>query len=267
MGDDDGAGSHGELHAVDYQGHTLEEGAITVKEGIVKSDTSAETQAPLLRPLAPRSSLVDEVAERIREAVLGGVLPPGMRLSDSGLAREIGVGRGSVREAFSLLLADGLLERTEAGRGVRVARLAVEDFADTYELRLAIECRAARILAVRHDASDIAALDGVVQKFLKAARAGDDAKAVTLDLRFHETLCRLSRSVRLHDVFTRDVVKMLALLHCGDDIYQPLTDWAEELPSILDAIRRGDADGASAAVEDHIERSRQIALACVDAQP
>jgi DNA-binding GntR family transcriptional regulator len=238
-----------------------------VNEGIIKVDAGVETTAPLLRPLAPRSSLVDEVAERIREAVLGGVLPPGMRLSDSGLAREIGVGRGSVREAFSLLLADGLLERTEAGRGFRVASLAVENFDDTYELRLAIECRAVRILAVRHDASDIAVLGGVVKEFLKAAQAGDDATAVTLDLRFHETLCRLSRSARLHDVFTRDVVKMLTLLHCGNDIYKPLADWAEELPAILDAIERGDADSASAAVENHIERSRQLALACVEAQP
>ena len=245
----------------------LEEGAVIVKEVTANVEANVATTTPLLRPLAPRSSLVDEVAERIREAVLGGVLPPGMKLSDSGLAREIGVGRGSVREAFSLLLADGLLERMEAGRGFRVARLAVEDFDDTYELRLAIECRAARILAVRHDASDIAVLSGVVQDFLEAAHAGDDASAVTLDLRFHETLCRLSRSARLHDVFTRDVVKMLTLLHCDNDIYKPLADWAEELPRVLGAIRQGDADGASAAVENHIERSRRLALACVQAQP
>ena len=152
----------------------------------------AHAESPLLRPLAPRSSLVDDVAEHIREAVLGGMLPAGMRLSDSRLAREIGVGRGSVREAFSLLLADGLLERTETGRGFRIARLAVEDFDDTYELRLAIECRAVRILTVRCDESDLAVLDGVVHDFLKAAREGDHARAVTLDLRFHETLCRLA---------------------------------------------------------------------------
>jgi len=231
----------------------------------------ADTESPLLRPLPPRSSLVDDVAERIREAVLGGVLPPGMRLSDSRLAKEMGVGRGSVREAFSLLLADGLLERAEAARGFRIARLAVEDFDDTYELRLAIECRAVRILAMRRDASDVAALNGVVQAFLDAAREGDHAEAVSLDLRFHETLCRLSRSARLHDVFTHDVVKMLTLLHTGygvgDDIYEPLAEWIEELPAILDAIGRGDADGASRAMEDHIESSRRLALAFAKAQP
>jgi GntR family transcriptional regulator of gluconate operon len=213
----------------------------------------------LLRPLGPRRSLVDEVAERIREVVLVGVLPSGTRLSDSGLAREIGVGRSSVREAFKVLLSEGFLEQT--GRGVCVARLTVDDVHDTYELRLAVECRAVRILAARHDEADIAPLRGIVAEFLKAAAADDVAAAVRLDLRFHESVCLLSGSTRLHEVFTREVVKMLALLRLDDDIYQPLSEWIDELPTILDAIRRGDADGASAAMEAHIESSRQLTLA------
>ena len=212
----------------------------------------------LLRPLGPRRSLVDEVAERIREVVLVGVLPSGTRLSDSGLAREIGVGRSSVREAFKVLLSEGFLEQT--GRGVCVARLTVDDVHDTYELRLAVECRAVRILAARRGEADIAQLQGIVEEFLKAAAADDVAAAVRLDLRFHESVCLLSGSARLHEVFTHEVVKMLALLRLDDDIYQPLSEWIDELPSILSAIRRGDADGAGAAMEAHIERSRQLTL-------
>ena len=225
----------------------------------MEENASDRGNEPLLRPIGPRRSLVDEVAERVREVVLAGGLPSGARLSDSGLAREIGVGRSSVREAFKLLLAQGLLEQT--AKGVRVAQLTVADVQDTYELRLAVECRAVRILAARGDENDIAVLNGIVRQFLKAVEANDAAGAVSLDLRFHESVCRLSRSARLHEVFTRDVVKMLALLRVDSDIYQPLCDWVDELPAILEAIRRADADGASAAMEDHIERSRQITLA------
>ena len=214
---------------------------------------------PLLRPLGPRRSLVDEVAERIREVVLVGVLPSGTRLSDSRLAQEIGVGRSSVREAFKVLLSEGFLEQT--ARGVCVARLTVDDVHDTYEVRLAVECRAVRILASRRDATDVAQLESIVSEFQKAAAADDAAEAVRLDLRFHESVCRLSGSARLHEVFTREVVKMLALLRVDSDIYQPLAEWTDELPSILDAIKRGDADAASAAMEEHIEASRQLTLA------
>jgi GntR family transcriptional regulator of gluconate operon len=220
---------------------------------------------PLLRPLGPRRSLVDEVAERIREVVLVGILPSGTRLSDSRLAREIGVGRSSVREAFKVLLSEGFLEQT--GWGVCVARLTVDDVHDTYEIRLAVECRAVRILAARHDATEVAQLEGIVSEFLKAAAADDATAAVRLDLRFHESVCRLSGSARLHDVFTREVVKMLALLRVDSDIYQPLSEWTDELPSILDAIKRGDADAASAAMEEHIEASRQVMLAYAQPRP
>jgi GntR family transcriptional regulator, gluconate operon transcriptional repressor len=217
-----------------------------------------QERSGLLRPIGQRRSLVDEVAERIREVVLAGALPSGTKLSDSGLAREINVGRSSVREAFKVLLAEGFLEQT--GRGVCVSRLTVDDVQDTYELRLAVECRAVRILAARHDDADLEALDDIVARFLSAAATGDADGAVRFDLRFHESICRLSGSKRLHEVFTRDVVKMLALLRLDSDIYQPLSDWSGELPAIVDAIRRGDPDAAGSAMEEHIERSRRLTL-------
>ena len=60
---------------------------------------------------------------------------------------------------------------------------------------------------------------------------------------------------------------MLTLLHSGNDIYEPLADWTEELPAILDGIRKGDADGASRAMETHIESSRRLAMASLEAHP
>ena len=253
-----------------HQSIAHESGASTVKQDRLQEKTTPVAAVAaggelLMRPLGPRRSLVDEVAERIREVVLVGVLPSGTRLSDSRLAREIGVGRSSVREAFKVLLSEGFLE--QMGRGVCVARLTVDDVHDTYELRLAVECRAVRILAMRHDAADIAQLEDIVSEFLRAAAADDAAAAVSLDLRFHESVCRLSRSARLHEVFTREVVKMLALLRIDSDIYQPLSEWTQELPFILAAIERGEADGASAAMEAHIESSRQVTLAYAQPRP
>lgn len=221
------------------------------------SDAGHATGAPLLRPI-DRRSLADEVAERIREVVLAGSLPPGQKLSDSRLAKELPVGRSTVREAFRILLSEGLLE--SSGHGVRIARFTDDDVQDTFELRLAVECRAARMIASRRDPEDIAVLSGIVDEYTHAAASDDAAAAVQLDLRFHETLCRLSGSRRLHDVFTREVVKMLVLLQVDHDIYQPLSDWSGDLPLVLAALRGGDADAAAAAIEAHIEGSRGVLL-------
>jgi DNA-binding GntR family transcriptional regulator len=201
---------------------------------------------------------VEDVAERIRELVLAGRLRGGTRLSDSLLAREMGVGRSSVREAFRLLTAEGLLERTT--RGVQVATPTVEDVQDAFELRLAVECRAVRILATRRDDEVLRELGAILAEFEAAVEAEDSDATTALDLRFHEAVCRLSGSRRLHEVFNREVVKLLALLEIDNGIYEPLSDWSHELPMILTAMRRGEADAASDAMEHHIERARTITL-------
>ena len=219
---------------------------------------SQKEYTELVGPLGPRSSRVEDVAERIRELVLAGRLPAGTRLSDSALAGKMGVARNSVREAFRLLTGEGFLERT--GRGVQVVVPTVEDVEDAFELRLAIECRAVRVLAKRGDAEALRELEAIVAEFLDAARDGNAVETTALDLRFHEAVCRLTGSRRLHTVFTREVVKMLALLQMDSDIYAPLSDWVDELPQVVEAIRAGEPDVASAAMEHHIERARTITL-------
>jgi DNA-binding GntR family transcriptional regulator len=234
-----------------------------LKEGSVEGvgDTIADASSDsvgTIGPLRRRTSLVDEVAERIRELVFSGHLASGTRLSDSRLAEELGIGRGSIREAFKALLAEGFLEHT--GKEVRVAQLSREDVIDIFEVRLAIECRAARIVAKRHDDEDIESLRSIVRRFTASVAEDDIAEAVDLDLRFHQCLCRLSGSPRLLELFTREVVKMFALLSIDVDTYRPLGVWADDLPTILAAIQRGDADAASAAIEKHIDITREDAL-------
>jgi DNA-binding GntR family transcriptional regulator len=227
---------------------------VTTSDNTRIGDRGGDDRLPL-RPI-DRRSLADEIAERVREVVLAGALRAGEKVSDSRLAQELGVGRSTMREAFRILLSEGLLE--SSGHGVRVAQLTVDDVQDTFELRLAVECRAARVVAERRDPQDIAELRAIVDEYVPVAAKDDGPAAVQLDLRFHETLCRLSGSRRLHEAFTRDVVKMLVLLQVDHDIYQPLADWADELPRILAAIETGDADAAGAAVEAHIEGSRHV---------
>ncbi len=233
-------------------------GIHAIKETSIPDPGKTSTE-PILGAFHPRASLADQVAELIRQLVLAGKLAAGMKLSDSRLSEELGLSRGSVREAFRLLLAEGFLEWTS--KGVHIARLTEEDVTDIFELRLAIECHATRVLAAKHDESEFRVLRRLVSRLQKASEDDDAGAAVMLDLQFHDSVCRLSGSRRLHDVFTREVEKMLALVRVDVDFYLPLSDWVAELPEIMDAIERGDGDGAAAAMEHHILRSKGIVMA------
>jgi GntR family transcriptional regulator/MocR family aminotransferase len=72
-----------------------------------------------LPPLAPNSAepLYRQVYERFRSAIAGGTLKPGDRIpSARALAKEMGVARGTIEVAYSLLGAEGYIQtRGQAG--------------------------------------------------------------------------------------------------------------------------------------------------------
>ena len=99
----------------------------------------------VLEPLR-RDSTPERIAEQLRSGIVTGRLAPGQALREVEIARQLGVSRGPVREAFQRLIQEGLLEAHPA-RGVFVPQLAAGDIADLYLARGAVEIAAAQLLA------------------------------------------------------------------------------------------------------------------------
>ena len=212
----------------------------------------------VMEPLTEARSLTELAADHIRAAILDGVFQPGDRLSDFHLAQSLGISRGPVREALRLLAADSLVVQT-TNKGAFVSEISRKDLKDIYELRSAVESCAARTLAKRHAASDVRALDGLLQQMLHSADNGDAEAVTALDLEFHETLCRLTGNRRLQAVFEREVPLIVSLARFDRTSYQPLTEMTEELVPLVRAIEEGDAGRASDLIERHICRAGEAA--------
>ncbi len=84
----------------------------------------------------------------LRERILSGELPGGMRLFEVALAEQLEISRTPIREAMSHLAEEGLLERVRGG-GFRVRSFAFDDVMDAIELRGVMEGTAARLAAER----------------------------------------------------------------------------------------------------------------------
>ena len=63
------------------------------------------------QPLRTRT-LSDEVAERLRDAIRSGSIPPGSRLVEQELAEQLGVSRVPVREAIQTLVDEGMVRKS-----------------------------------------------------------------------------------------------------------------------------------------------------------
>ena len=94
------------------------------------------------------SSTVDRIAEELRRAMFEGELESGTPLREVALADSLGVSRPTVREALSVLVADGLAVR-EPNRGVAVASPDPDSIRDVCRARAVLEGRRRTPLARR----------------------------------------------------------------------------------------------------------------------
>jgi GntR family transcriptional regulator of vanillate catabolism len=87
-----------------------------------------------------------EIQNKIREGVLSGDFPGGMRMNEVDLATSLGVSRTPVRNALSTLGAEGLLDYTP-NSGYVVRSYSSKDIADIYAVRAVLDGLAAQTLS------------------------------------------------------------------------------------------------------------------------
>src|SRR4051794_27784009 len=100
----------------------------------------------------------------IRDKLVMGTIPQGERLSDAGIARELGVSRTPVREALVQLEADGLIEQ-QPGVGPRTKALDRRELEEFFELREILECSAASIAAKRITDQELSGLEELCRQY------------------------------------------------------------------------------------------------------
>ena len=153
-----------------------------------------------------RGSVSDAVADQILAAISSGEYQPGDRLpTEPDLARQLGVGRTSVREGVGKLRMLGAVE-VRRGLGTFVtdqdrsdARLAFirwtaehrYEIVDIFEVRISLETTAASLAASRATEAELDNLSEMAEAHGAAGEADDLELLVKTDQAFHEALLAL----------------------------------------------------------------------------
>ena len=80
----------------------------------------------------------EDFVSQLRARIVDGRLQPGARVGQAEIADELGISRGSVREALRRLTGDGLVD-FEVNRGFFVADVGLERVLERLEARLLLE--------------------------------------------------------------------------------------------------------------------------------
>ena len=198
-------------------------------------------------------STAQQVASAIAQAVRGGHLVPGQRLTEAELASRHGVSRSSVREAFQRLTADRLLA-FEPHRGVTVRRLSRKEVDDLFAVRGALETLAVG-LAVPVLRASPARLLAVQTEMDDAVAANDMARFSNANTRFHALFQEVIDNALLTETLTR-LSNSLYWLQ-----FRMLVDRQDVFASnvehrrIVEAVLADDRVSAETAMRDHIVAS------------
>jgi DNA-binding GntR family transcriptional regulator len=132
----------------------------------------------------PQVNLTDYVYEKIHAAIQDGTFEPGHRIREIELGDWLQVSRTPVREALRRLQSEGVLE-SKAG-GLAVTSFDLRAVAELYEVRQTLEGSAAALAARNADPTELALLQGIVDKQRQCA---DDPHAqFRLNKAFHAQL-------------------------------------------------------------------------------
>ena len=196
-----------------------------------------------------------DVLRRMREDILCCVLKPDQRLRFGELRQRYDTSVGTLREALSHLVSEGLA-RTEAGRGFTVASISLADFLDLSELRVWLETRTLAD-AIRHG-TDAWEAEIVGSYFLLnklGAPRQDDPVGVKREWgkrhkRFHDALVATCTSPwSMH--FRSELFDQARRYHWLTMIHACSRRRNEHL-ELRDAVLARDSDKACALIESHI---------------
>ena len=220
-------------------------------------------------------SLKQRAYEHIRKKLLTGEFPPGVRLSNRALAKELGISFIPVREAISRLGSEGLVD-LRPGVGCFVVRPSRQELEEIYDIREALECHAVEKALGRLTRADLAEMTrwtdvmARVAGKLNGSTQGRDVGSlveewVQADTSFHLAFLHAAGNNRAAQIVQG--LRTMAHIFGGAWKLLPLHDLkrvCRDHREIVRALREGDGDRARSALARHIRKGLQDVLLTLD---
>jgi DNA-binding GntR family transcriptional regulator len=214
--------------------------------------------------LLDRVNLPIRVCDVLRSRIIANELPDGAKLTEDSLAKELGVSRTPVREAFNRLAQEGLVT-VFPGRGAFVATLSFSDMVQLLEIRETLEGMAARLATNRLTKTNLEKLRRQMEVALEKSVGNDYTGYLDVDRRFHESLISASGNQHLSQLMKslRDRIQMLrrrSVILPG----RAHKSFQEHL-QIIDALAARDPDLAEERIRIHIRNVKSdLTIAMAD---
>lgn len=206
--------------------------------------------------------------EEIKESIIRGELSANQKITETGLAKILGVSRTPIREALRRLDYEGFV-CMRPNYGFVINELTESDLNEIMEVRIAIESEAARLAVARASEDQKKRLVEKYREFGKFANSTENAASeeemrerakqfVQLDVEFHRDIIEIAGNSRFMNIeeSLRDRLYRFRLSTLSVDKF--VLECYQQHGLILDAIIDGNAEAAVFYSREHILKVKKI---------
>lgn len=204
-----------------------------------------------------QKALHETIRTQLRYEILSGILPVGQPLKQDALAQRFNASRIPVREALRQLESEGLIVH-HLNRGAVVAGMSMEQICEMLDIRIALECHAAKLSVPNMVEQDFQTMEKILEAYSRAETVQEWAE---YNRRFHLALTSASNNRRLRRLVedfclnTDRYTHVLMSKATGKE--GPQSDHYR----ILEACRRRDVPAVVQLLEEHITETKRELMA------
>ncbi|MEX0350366.1 MAG: GntR family transcriptional regulator [Paracoccaceae bacterium] len=212
-----------------------------------------------------RTTLHEELVERLRNLVVEDVLKPGEKVPEKQLCDSLGVSRTPLREALKVLASEGFVV-LQANRGARVASVTREELENTFPVLAALEQLVGELACQQMDSVEIQRIESSHKDMLNAYKARDRQAYFKANQDIHQALIQGARNDILenhHKLLAARVRRARFMANLSDERWAQAID---EHEAMMELLKARNADGLGKTMKLHMMNKLSALLKALEAE-
>lgn len=205
------------------------------------------------------STQADKVYLHLLDSIVTGRIEPGSRLREIDLSRDLGIGRGPLREAIQRLESRKLVSKIPHV-GAQVVAFDLREFVEIYQIRENLESLACELAAQHMTEADFTQLKSLLERHEEHLQqnAGNNYIDQDVDLDFHFQIIQCSRNAWLIRLLCDELYHRVRMYRVQTSQFRERPEQAlSEHQQIFYALRKRDGELAALLMRRHISAARR----------
>ena len=200
----------------------------------------------------------DYVYEEILENIVQLKYQPGEKISESQLAREIGVSRAPIKSALAKLESEGLVS-IRPQNGTFVSKISVERARNICDVRMLLETYAVRIAAERVTDQELEKVQKLFDQMNAIPDENEEKRQFIYDTdgRLHDLIYEISGNTIVGEEIERYRPEIRRIQYANMTWMNRKVPTQIEMKKIFAALRDHDPDAAEQAMREHLSNIKK----------